>query len=148
MSSKNALSPVKIIDSKVLGVEFKMLDEEADKEGHENLLVTKYARGRTFIENNCLRCEGILEAILKHANKEKDEPIYFTASAKVGITIAIPLKSLENLSEEEGITYARGNGISIAYGKIRSIIESITAESLVGKQTLPPISPYALLENE
>ena len=66
----------------------------------------------------------------------------------VMVTIAIPLKAIEGLPEDRCLEYARANGISIAYGKIRSIIESITAESLVGKQTLPPIDPYALLERD
>ena len=123
MSRNNVLSPVKILDSKVLGVEFKTIDEETEKSEPEDLLSTKYGRGSNV-------------------------PIHFVVSAKVGVTIAIPLKAIGDLSEARCLEYARANGISIAYGKIRSIIESITAESLVGKQTLPPIDPYALLERD
>ena len=64
MSRNNVLSPVKILDSKVLGVEFKTINEETEKSGPEDLLATKYGRGRSFIENECLRCEVILEAAL------------------------------------------------------------------------------------
>ena len=132
----------------MLGVEFKIVDENSDKNEHEDTLATKYGRGRSFVENECVRCEGILEATLKRTQREGDRSVYFIASAKVGITVAIPLRSLEDLPEDKRVKYVRGNGISMAYGKIRSMIESITAESLVGKQTLPPIDPYALLENE
>lgn len=64
MSRNNVLSPVKILDSKVLGVEFKTINEETEKSEPEDLLATKYGRGRSFIENECLRCEVILEAAL------------------------------------------------------------------------------------
>lgn len=148
MSRNNVLSPVKILDSKVLGVEFKTIDEEKEKSEPEDLLATKYGRGRSFIENECLRCEVILEAALDRVRKKSNVPIHFVASAKVGVTIAIPLKAIGDLSEARCLEYARANGISIAYGKIRSIIESITAETLVGKQTIPPIDPYALLERD
>lgn len=148
MSRNNVLSPVKILDSKVLGVEFKTINEETEKSGPEDLLATKYGRGRSFIENECLRCEVILEAALDRVRKKSNVPIHFVASAKVGVTIAIPLEAISDLSEAKCLEYARANGISIAYGKIRSIIESITAESLVGKQTIPPIDPYMLLERD
>ena len=148
MSRNNVLSPVKILDSKVLGVEFKTINEETEKSGPEDLLATKYGRGRSFIENECLRCEVILEAALDRVRKKSNVPIHFVASAKVGVTIAIPLEAIGDLSEAKCLEYARANGISIAYGKIRSIIESITAESLVGKQTIPPIDPYMLLERD
>ena len=95
-----------------------------------------------------LRCEVILEAALDRVRKKSNVPIHFVASAKVGVTIAIPLEAIGDLSEAKCLEYARANGISIAYGKIRSIIESITAESLVGKQTIPPIDPYMLLERD
>ena len=147
MSRNNVLSPVKILDSKVLGVEFKTINEETEKSGPEDLLATKYGRGRSFIENECLRCEVILEAALDRVRKKSNVPIHFVA-AKVGVTIAIPLEAIGDLSEAKCLEYARANGISIAYGKIRSIIESITAESLVGKQTIPPIDPYMLLERD
>lgn len=148
MSRNNVLSPVKILDSKVLGVEFKTINEETEKSEPEDLLATKYGRGRSFIENECLRCEVILEAALDRVRKKSNVPIHFVASAKVGVTIAIPLEAIGDLSEARCLEYARANGISIAYGKIRSIIESITAESLVGKQTIPPIDPYMLLERD
>ena len=148
MSRNNVLSPVKILDSKVLGVEFKTINEETEKSGPEDLLATKYGRGRSFIENECLRCEVILEAALDRVRKKSNVPIHFVASAKVGVTIAIPLEAIGDLSEARCLEYARANGISIAYGKIRSIIESITAESLVGKQTIPPIDTYMLLERD
>ena len=141
MSRNNVLSPVKILDSKVLGVEFKTINEETEKSGPEDLLATKYGRGRSFIENECLRCEVILEAALDRVRKKSNVPIHFVASAKVGVTIAIPLEAIGDLSEARCLEYARANAISKAYGKIRSINESNTAESLEGKQTNPPIDP-------
>ena len=54
----NVLSPVKILDSKVLGVEFKTINEETEKSEPEDLLATKYGRGRSFIENECLTLRG------------------------------------------------------------------------------------------
>lgn len=99
MSRNNVLSPVKILDSKVLGVEFKTINEETEKSGPEDLLATKYGRGRSFIENECLRCEVILEAALDRVRKKSNVPIHFVASAKVGVTIAIPLEAIGDLSE-------------------------------------------------
>lgn len=148
MSTKNPLAPIKILDSKILGVEFKLFDAVEDKDDFENMFITKYKRGRSFIENDCLRCEAVLEVVIKREYKKLESSTFFIASCKVGITTATPLKSIENFSEAESEQITRANGISIAYGKIRSIIESITAESLVGKQTIPPIYPYALLERD
>ena len=39
------------------------------------------------------------------------------------------------------------NTVSIAYGKIRAVVENITAESIVGKQTLPAIDPYGFVSS-
>lgn len=148
MSTKNLLAPIKILDSKILGVEFKLFDAVEDKEDFEQVFITRYKRGRSFIENDCLRCEAVLEVVIKREHKKLESSTFFIASCKVGITTAAPLKSTEDFSEAESEQITRANGISIAYGKIRSVIESITAESLVGKQTIPPIYPYALLERE
>lgn len=38
MSRNNVLSPVKILDSKVLGVEFKTINEETEKAGQKTFL--------------------------------------------------------------------------------------------------------------
>ena len=43
--------------------------------------------------------------------------------------------------------FVLANAVSIAYGKIRSIIENMTAESAVGRQTIPAIDPYALVSS-
>lgn len=56
------------------------------------------------------------------------------------------MSSLQGCSSEECQLHLSANAVSLAYEKIRSVIEMVTAESPVGKQILPTIAPYNFLE--
>lgn len=85
-------------------------------------------------------CKCILECIGNWTcdKKESTESI-FSASCKLSVVVAIPKTAFE---KEEKDYFIAANAVSIAYGKIRAVIENITAESIVGKQTILTIDPY------
>lgn len=88
-------------------------------------------------------CKCILECIgdWTCGKKESAESI-FSASYKLSVVVAIPKTAFETIEKEEKDYFITGNAVSIAYGKIRAVIENITAESIVGKQIIPTIDPY------
>lgn len=88
-------------------------------------------------------CKCILECIGNWTcdKKESTESI-FSASYKLSVVVAIPKTAFETIEKEEKDYFIAANAVSIAYGKIRAVIENITAESIVGKQTIPTIDPY------
>lgn len=66
----------------------------------------------------------------------------------MGITVAIPDSAFEGDFPVDRINrIVNANAVSIVYGKIRSFIEDMTAQSSVGRQIIPAIEPYALLDS-
>lgn len=142
MSNGNWLSPVQIVDSKVLGLNFLITDGFEGGKTHFSLTLNSSLDAPIVVENNYV-CKCVLEAVGNWAIDENGVEPAFTASCKLGIMITVPETSLESVPADERDLFVVANAVSIAYGKIRSSIENVTAESIVGKQTIPTIDPYA-----
>ena len=146
MSGGNWLSPVQIADSKVLGLNLTVADDFEGGVPRLSLTMNSSLEHPTVIDGKCA-CKCVLEAIGNWTVGEKDAKPAFSASCKLGIVITVSEAALEPLPENERDTFVAANTVSIAYGKIRSAIESITAESVVGRQTIPAIDPYAFVDS-
>lgn len=147
MTQTNWLSPVQLLDTKVLGLSLNIEEGFAGGETHFFLTMNSNL-GLPEVHDGALTSKCVLEATgnwLQSANADADPA--FTASCKLGITVAIPEAALESIPEEDRKDFILANSVSIAYGKIRAVIESITSESPVGRQTLPTIDPYALVKS-
>lgn len=145
MSVGNWLSPVQIVDSKVLGLNLLIMDGFEGGETHFSLTINS-ALDTPIVNEDKYVCKCMLEAIGDWSVDEDGSEPAFTASCKLGIVIALPEAMLKSSPEDERNVFIAANAVSIAYGKIRSIIENITAESVVGRQTIPAIDPYAFVD--
>lgn len=146
MSVGNWLSPVQIVDSKVLGLNLSVADGFEGGETRFSLTMNSSLGAPTIVDGNYV-CKCVLEAVGNWAVDEEGAEPAFSASCKLGIVIAVPEAALKPVLEDERDTFVFANTVSIAYGKIRSIIESVTAESVVGRQTIPAIDPYAFVDS-
>lgn len=144
--AENWLSPVQIVDSKVLGLNLSVADGFEGGETHFSLTMNSSLGAPTIVDGNYV-CKCVLEAVGNWAVDEEGAEPAFSASCKLGIVIVVPKAALEPVLEDERDTFVVANTVSIAYGKIRSIIESVTAESVVGRQTIPAIDPYAFVDS-
>lgn len=145
MSEAQWISPVRIVDTTLLGVSFD-IDEDYSNEEVDLSFTINFSSGEFEELKNEFACRYIFEIILTWTIKESSKKA-FGASCKVGIYISIPNEPLKDFNEEEKRQYLSANAISLAYGKIRSTIESVTAETPVGKQILPTIAPYEFLSS-
>lgn len=144
MSEGNWISPVEIVDSKVLGVNLSIADGFSGGETHLSLTMNSSFASPMMDDGNRV-CKCVLEAVGDWTIDEKGDAPALSASCKLGIVVAIPEVSLSAVDEGEREAFVMANTVSIAYGKIRAIVENITAESIVGKQTLPAIDPYGFV---
>lgn len=147
MSEAQWISPVRIIDTTLLGVSFD-IDEDFSNEEVDLSFTINFSSGE-FEElelENEFACRYIFEIILTWKIKESRKKAY-GASCKVGIYISIPNELLQDFNKTKKRQYLSANAVSLAYGKIRSTIESITAETPVGKQIIPTIAPYEFLSS-
>lgn len=145
MNEAQWVSPVQILDISLLGVSFEIDEEFSNEEVNLSFTINFSAGEFEYLDNN-FACKYIFEDILSWKIKDSERKAY-NASCKVGIYISAPNESLKDFDEEEKRQYLSANAVSLAYGKIRSTIESITAETPVGKQVLPTIAPYEFLSS-
>lgn len=146
MSEVTWVSPVSILDSKILGVTFKM-NEEAELSHARRSLTMSASIDAPSVTEGRLVGKCVLGASGDWFSGDEGGPPVFVASCEVGIVVAVDLEVVAELNDYEKAKYVSANALSLAYGKIRACIETITAESPVGRQTLPAIDPYALLES-
>lgn len=146
MSAGNWLSPVQIVDSKVLGLNLSIADGFEGREAHFSLIMNSSLGAPAVIDGN-YTCKCVLEAVGNWAIDEDGTNPAFSASCKLGVVIAVPEAALDSAPADERDAFVVANTVSIAYGKIRSIIENMTAESVVGRQTIPAIDPYAFVDS-
>lgn len=144
MSAGNWLSPVEIVDSKVLGLGLSVADGFSGGETYLSLTMNSSFASPKFSDGNRL-CKCVLEAVGNWSVDEEGCEPAFSASCKLGMVVAIPEASLPAMQESEKEAFVMANTVSIAYGKTRAVVENITAESVVGKQTLPAIDPYGFV---
>lgn len=145
MTTTNWLSPVQILDSHILGVNFSIESDFLPDKPHYLLASLDMKSNIKNLESveDMFICKCILECIGNWTcdKKESTESI-FSASCKLSIVVAIPKTAFATIEKEEKDYFIAANAVSIAYGKIRAVIENITAESIVGKQTILTINPY------
>lgn len=146
MNNGSWLSPVQIADSKVLGLNLSVADGFEGGETHFSLTMNSSLDAPTIIDGN-YACKCMLEAVGNWTVDENGTEPAFSASCKLGIVISVPETALDSAPKDERTTFVVANAVSIAYGKIRSIIENMTAESIVGRQTIPAIDPYAFVDS-
>ncbi|WP_302936499.1 hypothetical protein [uncultured Senegalimassilia sp.] len=144
MSLNNWISPVEIVDSKVLGLNLTMADGFSGGETFLSITMNSSFAPPKLADGN-RACKCVLEAVGNWSIDEGGLEPAFSASCKLGIVVSIPEASLSNVQESEREAFVMANTVSIAYGKIRAVVESITAESAMGKQTLPAIDPYGFV---
>lgn len=146
MSTESWLSPVQIVNSRILGLNFSIADGFAGGETHFFLTMNSSIAAPSVIEGSYV-CRCALEAVGEWSVDEGGATPAFSASCKLGITIAVPEDALGRVPEGGRDRFVAANAVSIAYGKIRSVIEGMTSESIVGRQTLPAIDPYAFIDS-
>lgn len=138
------LSPIRIVDSKILNINFETIGDPSGTEVDNTISVSLTHGGNT--DNGSLRmCKCVLEVDSSWISKEDKTELY-RASCKLGIVISAPKSYLGQTAEEEADTYLITNAVSIGYGKIRDAIESVTSESIMGRLSIPLIQPRTLVD--
>lgn len=147
MTSTPWLSPVRIVDSSLLGTAF-----EINSEYHADAPILTVTVG---VENehpekqgelNIGRCVFTFLGVWHEPDNR--ENVAYTINCTMGITVAIPDSAFEEgLSADRRIRIVDGNAVSLVYGKIRSFIEDLTSQSPIGRQIIPAIEPYTLLQS-
>lgn len=146
MSETTWISPVSILDSKILRVSFRV-NEDAKLSRARCSLTMSASIDAPSVSEDRLVGKCVLSASGDWFSDDEHEAPAFVSSGEVGIVVAVDLEAVAELNDDEKAEYVSANALSLAYGKIRACIEMITAESPVGRQTLPAIDPYALLES-
>ena len=147
MTKNNWLSPVQLLDSSLLGSSFQL---NLDYGGSSPIVSMTVSVQIEHPENtdglNLARCVFVFDG--KWHEQDNAENIAFTASCSMGNVVSIPDAAFSgDISPEQKRRIADANAVSLVYGKIRSFIEDLTAQSPVGRQTIPAIDPYALLDS-
>ena len=138
------LSPISIVDSKILDFSFETMGDPNGVEVDNTVSVSLTHGGNT--DNGDIRtCKCVLNVDSSWLSKDDQTPLY-RASCRLGIVISAPKEYLGQVPEEEADIYLTTNAVSIAYGKIRDAIESVTAESVMGRLSIPLIQPRTLVE--
>lgn len=148
MTSGSWLSPIQIVDCSLLGARLD-IDLGIECEGADLALTVNTAFEHSEGASDDLLCRSILEVFANWIdNRQASKKTVFSASCKMGLLISMPASSFDmDITEEERHRFLEANSVSLAYGKIRAFVEDLTAQSTVGKQTLPAIDPLALLES-
>lgn len=140
------LSPVQIIDSPLLAFDFdfNISPEQSDHAGP-----LSFTLDAVFDDpeqgDETTTCVGVVKFEGEWEGKQEGETL-FTILCVLGIAIDVDNNVLDG--EINGYTrQIKANALALAYGKIRSIIESITAQSMVGKQVIPAINAQAYFES-
>lgn len=141
------LSPVQLLDSALLKVNFDVKTEYSADTPVLSMTVslqTEHLEKREglFISRCVFEFSGTW-----HEPGEVNN-IAFIIACSMGITVAIPESSFDADYPKDRINrVVDANAVSLVYGKIRSFIENMTSQSVVGRQIIPAIEPYALLES-
>ncbi|MBR3160718.1 MAG: hypothetical protein IKG18_08405 [Atopobiaceae bacterium] len=147
MTSTPWLSPVRILDSSLLGTAFAI---NSDYNASTPILTVTVGLENEHPEKrddlNVGRCVFAFSGVWHEP--DNSENVAYTIDCTMGITIAIPDSAFEEgFSKERKIRALNGNAVSLVYGKIRSFIEDLTSQSPIGRQIIPAIEPYALIQS-
>lgn len=146
MMSGNWFSPVQIENSSVLAAGFKVEPVPTGCKTQVSMNVSAWFDHHDAGEESYM-CDCILHVLSALKSQDGDSE-FFSTECKLGMTISCPMGYFpEDSPIEERKLFLEANVVSLAYGKIRSFIENMTAESEIGRQTIPAIDPYALIES-
>lgn len=141
MSEREAtwLSPVQIIDSSLLSLNFSM-GPGCSGEAGPLVFTLDVEFDDPDQRDDATICVGVVKFDGEVEGHGEDEGgSLFAVSCALGIAVEVDNRVLrESLESYTG--QIKANALALAYGKIRSIIESVTAQSVVGKQTIPAIN--------
>ena len=148
MTKGTWLSPVSILNSRLLSASYNV---HHDYDSNDPVLslsidydITHPDLGDDFLSSDC-----ILFLTCSWHDPEDASRESHSASCRMGITAVVPKSSFsDEIGNEERIKYVDANAVSLTYGKIRALLEALSAQSTVGQQTIPAIDPYALLETD
>lgn len=147
MTEASWFSPVRILDSTLLGTSFACNPEYNAAAPVLTMTVSLQNEHPEKKEDlNLGRC--VFEFIGVWHETDNQENVAYTINCSMGITVAIPDSAFEEgFPMERKAHIVEANAVSLVYGKIRSFIEDLTAQSPIGRQIIPAIEPYALLKS-
>ena len=136
------LSPIKIMDSSLLSLSFSTHPRCQDEDGALSFtLDVKFDEPEQGDE--VVFCVGVVKFDGEMVEGDEGEAASaFAISCALGIAVEVDNRVLRGPLED----YAgqiKANALALAYGKIRAIVENITAQSMLGKQTIPAINAQA-----
>lgn len=145
MTKDEWLSPVRILNTELLGTRLEII---RNSDVASPTLSVSVSLRTEHLE----KTEGVYAAkcIFEFGgvwhDPEDADIVAYRIECAMGITIAIPDSAFEEGFPVDKIwRFVDANAVSLVYGKIRSFIEDMTAQSSIGKQTIPAIEPIALL---
>lgn len=147
MTTSAWLSPVQIHDSALLGTSFAINSDYDSRTPVVTMTVSLQIehpekRGKLNLSKCVFGFMGVW-----HEPDDEDN-VAFTIGCTMGLTASIPDDAFAGDFTAERINKTvDANAVSLVYAKIRSFIEDLTAQSPIGRQTIPAIEPYALLES-
>ena len=134
----NFTSPVRIINTAVLGASFS-IDDEAEEIGDFAALTISCTITDPDPNIPAPNCKRILDITCEWYENQESHRKTCEANCKLGIVVAYEQALGYHLVQSEIDDYLNTQAIEIAYSKIRTYIEAMTAESPIGKFTLPVI---------
>ncbi len=148
----NVLSPYQLIDIQLVEssmvVDVELLEIPTDTERPLDIRCSykslELNEGRNVGEQTMCVDYTVYHRRLKGSRK-KPRPV---VTLRVVLRGLVTAKFEEHMKEEERNHLLKVNAISLLYAEARSHLLAITALSPVGKVLLPPIDPYALVDEE
>lgn len=147
MTASKWLSPVQLLNSTLLGTTFSVID--GYDAGTPVLTMTVSLQIEHPEKQEGLNLSRVVFGFHGDWHAPNDvKNVAFTIACSMGITVSIPDTAFAGDFPADRINrVVDANAVSLVYGKIRSFIEDLTAQSIIGKQTIPAIEPYALLDS-
>ena len=146
MSDGNWLSPVRLLDSLVLGLNLD-INQEFDGEATGITITLNTSFDELDRSEEFVLCRGVVEAVQTVTDAIDADKVAFTVSCSLGILVGMPLAALvEDVDDAVLKPMLEMNAISLGYGKVRAVIEDITAQSILGRVTLPGLDPQAYMD--
>ena len=141
------LSPVRLVNSTLLGTTVHIATEY---DGGTPIVTMSLSLQTEHLEKrgvmNVYRCVFGFNGVWHEP--DNIDNVAFTITCSMGITVAIPDSAFESDFPAERINrVVDASAVSLVYGKVRCFIEDMTAQSSVGRQVIPAIDPYALLDS-
>lgn len=137
------ISPIRIINEKLLGCEFK-LDPLEDRTKDDLELGVQFNTEHELIEENHV-CRIVLQVRVQ-GESEETSPCAFSVFCSLGMTICINAACFEDESQDEIKECMDANALSLCFGKARSFLQEVASRSQLGPIVVPAINPFALVQ--